>query len=105
MYEQLKKLAELKDTGVLTEEEFAADKAKILNTLTPSHDRLPSTSQPEPHFKASTLDSLSSTEEITATGGKTPLHHFVVPIDGATTCYPAQNNGCKLVRTRLPCRG
>jgi len=32
MYEQLKKLAELKDAGVLTEEEFAAQKAKILNT-------------------------------------------------------------------------
>jgi hypothetical protein len=31
MYEQLKKLAELKDAGVLTEEEFAAQKAKILN--------------------------------------------------------------------------
>jgi hypothetical protein len=31
MYEQLKKLAELKDAGVLTEEEFAAEKAKILN--------------------------------------------------------------------------
>jgi Short C-terminal domain len=34
MYEQLKKLAELKDAGILTEEEFAAEKAKILNTLT-----------------------------------------------------------------------
>jgi Short C-terminal domain len=32
IYEQLKKLAELKDAGVLTEEEFAAQKAKILNT-------------------------------------------------------------------------
>jgi Short C-terminal domain len=32
MYEQLKKLAELKDAGVLTEEEFAAEKAKILST-------------------------------------------------------------------------
>jgi Short C-terminal domain len=32
MYEQLKKLAELKDAGVLTEEEFAVQKAKILNT-------------------------------------------------------------------------
>ena len=29
--EQLKSLAELKDQGVLTEEEFAAEKAKILN--------------------------------------------------------------------------
>ena len=29
---QLKELAELKDQGVLTEEEFAAQKAKILNT-------------------------------------------------------------------------
>ena len=28
--EQLKKLAELKDQGILTEEEFAAQKAKIL---------------------------------------------------------------------------
>jgi putative oligomerization/nucleic acid binding protein/GNAT acetyltransferase-like protein len=32
MYEQLKKLAELKGAGILTEEEFAAEKAKILNT-------------------------------------------------------------------------
>jgi Short C-terminal domain len=32
MFEQLKKLAELKDAGVLTEEEFSAEKAKILNT-------------------------------------------------------------------------
>jgi hypothetical protein len=29
--EQLKQLAELKDQGILTEEEFAAQKAKILN--------------------------------------------------------------------------
>jgi putative oligomerization/nucleic acid binding protein len=31
MYEQLRKLAELKDAGILTEEEFAAKKAKILD--------------------------------------------------------------------------
>jgi Short C-terminal domain len=30
--EQLKQLAELKDQGILTEEEFAAQKAKILGT-------------------------------------------------------------------------
>jgi putative oligomerization/nucleic acid binding protein len=30
MYEQLRKLAELRDSGVLTEEEFAAEKAKVL---------------------------------------------------------------------------
>src|SRR5690349_17276904 len=30
--EQLKKLAELKDQGILTEEEFAAEKAKVLNS-------------------------------------------------------------------------
>ena len=30
MYEQLKKLAELKDAGVLTDAEFQAEKAKIL---------------------------------------------------------------------------
>ena len=30
--QQLKDLAELKDQGVLTEEEFAAQKARILNT-------------------------------------------------------------------------
>lgn len=30
--EQLKKLAELKDQGILTEEEFAAQKAKILGS-------------------------------------------------------------------------
>jgi hypothetical protein len=30
--EQLKKLAALKDQGILTEEEFAAQKAKILGT-------------------------------------------------------------------------
>jgi hypothetical protein len=29
---QLKSLAELKDQGILTEEEFAAEKAKILNS-------------------------------------------------------------------------
>jgi hypothetical protein len=29
---QLKQLAELKDQGILTEEEFAAQKAKILNS-------------------------------------------------------------------------
>ena len=32
MVQQLKDLAELKEQGVLTEEEFAAQKAKILNT-------------------------------------------------------------------------
>ena len=30
MFEQLRKLAELKDQGILTEEEFAAQKARIL---------------------------------------------------------------------------
>jgi hypothetical protein len=30
--EQLKKFAELRDRGILTEEEFAAQKAKLLNT-------------------------------------------------------------------------
>jgi len=30
MIEQLKQLAELKDQGILTEEEFAAQKAKLL---------------------------------------------------------------------------
>ena len=30
--EQLKELAQLKDQGILTEEEFAAQKAKILNS-------------------------------------------------------------------------
>lgn len=30
MYEELRKLAELKDAGILTEEEFAAKKAQIL---------------------------------------------------------------------------
>jgi hypothetical protein len=32
MVQQLKDLAELKDQGILTEEEFAAQKARILNT-------------------------------------------------------------------------
>ena len=32
MFEQLRKLAELKDQGILTEEEFAAQKARILAT-------------------------------------------------------------------------
>ena len=32
MYEQLKQLGELKEQGILTEEEFAAQKAKILGT-------------------------------------------------------------------------
>ena len=32
MISQLKQLAELKDQGILTEEEFAAQKAKILGT-------------------------------------------------------------------------
>ena len=31
MVEQLERLAELKDKGILTDEEFAAQKAKILN--------------------------------------------------------------------------
>ena len=30
---QLKKFAELRDAGILTEEEFAAEKAKILNSM------------------------------------------------------------------------
>ena len=30
--DQLKKLGELRDSGVLTEEEFTAQKAKLLNT-------------------------------------------------------------------------
>jgi hypothetical protein len=30
MVEQLKKLGELRDAGILTEEEFAAQKAKLL---------------------------------------------------------------------------
>jgi hypothetical protein len=30
MFEQLRKLAELKDAGILTEDEFTAQKAKIL---------------------------------------------------------------------------
>ena len=32
MFEQLRQLAELKDQGILTEEEFAAQKARILAT-------------------------------------------------------------------------
>ena len=32
MIQQLKDLAELREQGVLTEEEFAAQKARILNT-------------------------------------------------------------------------
>jgi Short C-terminal domain len=32
MFEQLKKLGELRDQGILTDEEFAAQKAKILAT-------------------------------------------------------------------------
>jgi Short C-terminal domain len=32
MFEQLRQLAELKDQGILTEEEFAAQKARILGT-------------------------------------------------------------------------
>jgi hypothetical protein len=32
LIEQLKQLAVLKDQGILTEEEFATQKAKILNT-------------------------------------------------------------------------
>jgi cytochrome c-type biogenesis protein CcmH/NrfG len=31
MIDQLKELAQLKEQGILTEEEFAAQKAKILN--------------------------------------------------------------------------
>jgi hypothetical protein len=31
MFEQLKKLAELRDQGILTDDEFAAQKAKILS--------------------------------------------------------------------------
>ena len=32
MIEQLRKLAELKDQGILSEEEFAAQKARVLAT-------------------------------------------------------------------------
>ena len=32
MFEQLKKLGELRDQGILTDDEFAAQKAKILGT-------------------------------------------------------------------------
>jgi len=31
MYEQLRKLAELKDRGILSDEEFSAAKAKLLS--------------------------------------------------------------------------
>lgn len=32
-YEQLRQLGELRDAGILTEEEFAAEKAEVLNRI------------------------------------------------------------------------
>jgi hypothetical protein len=71
--EQLKQIGELRDSGILTDEEFEVEKARIMNDTAPAVTPHNSVTQVAETATSETSDDSSAGEEETSKKGKIPV--------------------------------